>query len=80
VSGNQAEVRGVVTEVTGAMLEVAAVGDEFLTDVEDNGAPSSGTADRIQQADVPGGPTSGCAAPMTDEVFAVDDGNVSVHD
>ena len=80
-NGNQAEIQGVVTEATGSMgPPFSNVGDVFITDVQDNGNPSSGTPDRIQQEDVPPGSTGGCSAPTSSEVFTVDNGNVTVHD
>ena len=81
VNGNQAEIQGIVTEATGSMgPPLGNVGDTFVTDIQDNGNPSSGTPDRIQQEDLPPGSTSGCSAPTSEEVFTVDNGNVTVHD
>ena len=80
-SGNQAEVRGIITEATGSMgPPFFFVGDVFLTDVQDNGNPSSGVPDRIEQGSPASGGANDCTAPTQDEIFTVDNGNVTVHD
>jgi hypothetical protein len=80
VNGNLAEVRGTVTEVSGSMgPPFFNVGDVLFTDVQDNGNPSRGVPDQIQQgSDAPGTGTL-CSAPTAPLIFTVDNGNVTVH-
>jgi hypothetical protein len=57
VNGNEAEIRGLITKQTGSFgPEFFPPGEGvFVTDVQDNGDPSSGTPDTIQQSvDQPG--------------------------
>jgi hypothetical protein len=80
VNGPDAEVRGLITEQSGSFgPDFFPPGDNvFVTDVQDNGDPSSGTPDTIvQYVDQPGSENS-CQAPSGDQLFTVDNGNVTV--
>lgn len=80
VNGHDAEIRGIITKQTGSFgPEFFPPGDTvFVTDVQDNGNPSGGTPDTIvQYVDQPGSENS-CQAPSGDQLFTVDNGNVTV--
>jgi hypothetical protein len=79
VNGHDAEVRGYITERSGSFgPEFFPAGNVFVTDVQDNGNPSAGTPDTIvQYVDQPGTQNS-CQAPTGDQLFTVDNGNVTV--
>jgi len=76
------EIRGVITKQTGSFgPEFFPPGDTvFVTDVQDNGGPAQGVPDTIVQfVDAPG-TENNCQAPSGDQLFTVDEGNVTVHD
>jgi hypothetical protein len=81
VSGNEAEVRGDIVQQSGSFSpDFFPPGDTvFVTDVQDNGNPSSGTPDTIVQYVDAAGTENNCSPPNGDEVFTVDQGNVTVH-
>jgi hypothetical protein len=82
VNGPDAEIRGVITKQTGSFSpEFFPPGDTtFVTDAQDNGNPSSGTPDTIvQYVDAPG-TQNNCVAPAGDQLFTVDQGNITVQD
>jgi hypothetical protein len=79
VLGNEAQLKGVVSEVSGEFFSsLAAVGDTLETDVEDNGNPSSGIADRIDVFPRPPLTNLVCAASGS-PFFEVENGNITVH-
>jgi hypothetical protein len=79
-NGPDAEVRGVITKQTGSLgSDFFPPGNTvYVTDVQDNGNPSSGTPDTIVQYVAPTGTEQDCQAPSGDQLFAVDQGNVTV--
>ena len=83
VSGRFAEIRGDITEQTGSLgPQFFPPGSPVLvTDVLDNGDPSNGVPDQIEQfVDAPG-TESACVAGITfPPAFDVDNGNITVHD
>lgn len=81
VAGNEAEIRGDIIEQSGSFgADFFPPGDNvFVTDVLDSGNPSNGTPDKIvQYVDQPG-TENNCQPPGGDELFTVDNGNVTVH-
>jgi hypothetical protein len=82
VSGNVAEVRGDIMEQSGSLgPEFFPPGDTvFVTDVVDNGNPSMGIPDQIQQSVDAAGTEQDCAANVQNPIFTVDNGNITVHD
>jgi hypothetical protein len=82
VSGNRAEVRGDIMEQSGSLgPEFFPPGDTVLvTDVIDNGNPSLGIPDQIVQQVDAAGTEQSCDASLQAFYFAVDDGNITVHD
>lgn len=81
VNGNLAEIRGNIMEQSGSLgPQFFPPGDTVMvTDVQDNGNPSSGVPDRIQQGVAPAGSENACAANVASPAFTVDRGNVTVH-
>ena len=78
IDGNNAEIRGIITEQSGSLgPDAFPPGNVFVTDVQDNSG--SGQPDRIQQSVEPNGTENDCVAPAFDEVFTVDHGDVTVH-
>lgn len=82
VSGNMAEIRGIITKMTGSFgPEFFPPGEGvFVTDVQDNGSPSGGTPDTIQQSVDNPGTEHSCQAPSGAQTFTVDNGDVTVRD
>jgi len=82
VNGNMAEVRGIITKMTGSFgPEFFPPGEGvFVTDVQDNGNPSDGTPDTIQQSVDNPGTEHSCQAPSGAQTFTVDNGDVTVRD
>lgn len=82
VSGNDAEIRGLITKESGSFgPEFFPPGDNvFVTDVQDNGNPSDGTPDTIVQYVDQAGSQDSCQPPSGDQFFTVDNGNVVVRD
>ena len=80
VLGNDAQMKGVISEVSGAFFSsLAKVGDTLETDVEDNGNPSGGVPDRIDVfPDSTPGANLACGV---NEVpfFEVENGNITIH-
>ena len=81
INGNDAEIRGVITKQTGSLgPEFFPPGNTVLvTDVQDNGNPSTGVPDTIVQYVDQTGTENNCLAPAGDQLFTVDNGNVTVH-
>jgi hypothetical protein len=81
VNGNLAEVRGDITDATGSLgPPFFAVGQVWVTDVQDNGRPSTGIPDDILQFSDNPGTENGCVAGITfPPPFTVDNGNITVH-
>ena len=82
VNGADAEIRGIITKQTGSLgPDFFPPGNTvFVTDVQDNGNGSSATPDTIVQYVAPTGSEQDCQAPSGDQLFTVDQGNVTVHD
>ena len=82
VSGNNAEVRGQITEQSGSLgSQFFPPGETVLvTDVQDNGNPSSGIPDTITQRVDATGTELNCTAPLGPQLFTVDNGNITVRD
>ena len=76
VSGNVAQIKGKVTEVTGFYATLLSVGDVLESDVADNGPPHSATPDMI---DAYVGDASMCVANAALADFPVENGNITVH-
>jgi hypothetical protein len=79
ISGNEAQMKGVVSEVSGTFFSsLASVGDTLETDVEDNGKPSDGVADRIDV--FPGAPGTNLACVVYESpFFEVENGSITIH-
>lgn len=82
VNGNDAEIRGDILDQTGSLgPQFFPAGDTVLvTDVQDNGKPSTGVPDTIVQYVDTTGTDLACAPPSGDQYFTVDNGNITVHD
>jgi hypothetical protein len=82
IAGNVAEIRGVIMEQTGSLGPgfFPPGSTVLVTDVVDNGHPSSGVPDQIQQSVDFTGTEDSCAATVTSPIFTVDNGNITVHD
>lgn len=82
VDGNRAEVRGDIMEQSGSLgPEFFPPGDTVLvTDVIDNGDPSTGIPDQIVQQVDAAGTEQSCDASVQGFYFPVDNGNITVHD
>jgi len=79
VSGNVAQIKGVISEASGPFFSsLASPGDVLENDVVDNGTPSSGTPDMIGQYAYPG-TGSLCGADGAQATFPVENGNITVH-
>jgi hypothetical protein len=80
VNGHDAEIRGIITKQSGSFgPDFFPPGDTvFVTDVQDNGSPSDGTPDTIVQYVDGAGTENSCQAPSGDQLFTVDNGNVTV--
>ncbi|HYK98644.1 MAG TPA: hypothetical protein VEU77_09685 [Candidatus Acidoferrales bacterium] len=80
IVGNRAQIKGVITEISGGFTTLASAGDTLETDVEDNGNPSGGIPDLIDVFPGTAGTNLVCAAPTTSPFFEVENGNITVHD
>jgi hypothetical protein len=81
VSGNAAQIKGTVTQVTGFYSSFVSIGDVVESDVVDNGKPSGGNPDLIDNAVYPAGTNTICLADTTHTFFfPVENGNITVHD
>jgi hypothetical protein len=81
VSGNAAQMKGTITEATGYYSSVVSVGNVLETDVVDNGGPSSGNPDLIDNQVYPTGTSIACLVdPAHQFIFQVENGNITVHD
>lgn len=81
VDGNRAEVRGDIMEQSGSLgSEFFPPGNVLVTDVIDNGNPSLGIPDQIVQWVDAFGTEQNCDASIQGFYFAVDNGNITVHD
>ena len=79
VSGKEAQMKGVVRDVSGEFFSsLVAVGDTLETDVEDNGKSSGGIPDRIDVFPGAQGTNLACLASGS-PFFEVENGNVTVH-
>lgn len=80
VNGHDAEIRGIIVEQSGSFgPDFFPPGDTvFVTDVQDNGNPSNGTPDTITQSVDSTGSQNSCQAPSGDQLFTVDNGDVTV--
>jgi len=79
VSGNEAQMKGVVSEVSGEFFSsLASVGDTLETDVEDNGNPSGGVPDRIDVFPGAAGTNFVCVAGGS-PFWEVENGNITIH-
>lgn len=84
VNGNVAEIRGLITDVSGfyatpGLLDGLHV---FVSEVTDNGPPSALTRDMVYLTDDFDGTENDCTAPGAYSVFErpIDNGNITVHD
>jgi len=80
VSGNVAQIKGTISEASGAFSSLASVGDVLENDVVDNGTPSSGSPDMIGQYANPTGTGLVCGPDAAQATFPVQNGNITVHD
>jgi len=83
VSGNTAEIRGVITHASGFYVGIQQSGySVFVTDVTDNGPPSAAVRDMVYLTNDADGTQYDCQVPGQYSVFErpVDNGNITVHD
>ena len=80
VLGHAAQIKGTVTEVTGFYSTFVSVGNVIESDVIDNGPPSGGIPDQIDNAVLPPGSDATCSAAGVAPFFPVENGNITVHD
>jgi hypothetical protein len=83
VSGNTAEIRGIITHASGFFTGIQQSGlSVFVTDVTDNGPPSSPIRDAVYLYNDFDGTQNDCVAPGVYSYFErpVDNGNITVHD
>lgn len=79
VSTTAEEVRGDIYQATGSLaLSETTPPTVLVTDVTDNGTPSTGTPDTIFQTTDSAGTEMACTT--TPGVFGLDNGNITVHD
>jgi hypothetical protein len=83
VSGNHAEIRGDITDATGFFTGIQQSGlSVFVSDVTDNGPPSSVVRDTAYLYNDADGSETACHAPGVYSYFErpMDNGNITVHD
>jgi hypothetical protein len=80
VVGNKAEIRGDITEATGFFTGIQNIFPVFVSDVTDNGPPSSVLRDTAYLTDDFPGTEGNCAAgELTVFQRPIDNGNITVH-
>jgi hypothetical protein len=80
IAGNKAEIRGDITEATGFFTGIQDIFPVFVSDVTDNGPPSSTLRDTAYLTDDFAGTETACVpGELTQYQRPIDNGNISVH-